>query len=84
MSSARGKRPREAGQLLAKPRKRVRTGNDVPTASVLPDRLNWKTVPLPDRLEDAEGFFGLEEIDGVDVIRNDASGEVQYRVCPRL
>ena len=44
------------------------------------DQLLWKTVSLPDRFEDAEGFFGLEEIDNVDVVRDTANGEVQYRV----
>ncbi|GMF67423.1 unnamed protein product [Aspergillus oryzae] len=28
------------------------------------NELNWKEVALPDRLEDAGGFFGLEEIEG--------------------
>lgn len=42
------------------------------------DELVWKEVPLPDRMDDYEGFFGLEEIDGVDVIRNGHSGKVQY------
>ncbi|EGW33318.1 uncharacterized protein SPAPADRAFT_50211 [Spathaspora passalidarum NRRL Y-27907] len=31
------------------------------------DDLKWKTVEIPDNLGDYEGFFGLEEIDGVDV-----------------
>lgn len=44
------------------------------------DELNWKEVPMPDRLEDAGGFFGLEEIDGVDVIRPNGNGEAQFRV----
>lgn len=44
------------------------------------DDLNWKAVPLPDRLEDAGGFFGLEEIDGVDIVRPDGRGEIQFKV----
>ncbi len=47
---------------------------------VVPNSLNWKAVPLPDHLDDAEGFFGLEEIDGVDVTRDEKSGEVQFMV----
>ncbi|KAJ5105724.1 ATP-dependent RNA helicase mak5 [Penicillium alfredii] len=43
------------------------------------DDLNWKEVALPDRLEDAGGFFGLEEIDGVDIVRQ-GSGEVRFKV----
>jgi ATP-dependent RNA helicase DDX24/MAK5 len=42
--------------------------------------LNWKEVAMPDRMEDAGGFFGLEEIDGVDVIRSQGSGEVRFKV----
>ena len=48
--------------------------------SVLLDQLLWKKVSLPDRFEDAEGFFGLEEIDDVDVVRDTANRKVQYRV----
>ncbi|KAK6465093.1 P-loop containing nucleoside triphosphate hydrolase protein [Scheffersomyces coipomensis] len=31
------------------------------------DQLKWKTVDIPDNLDDYHGFMGLEEIDGVDV-----------------
>lgn len=37
------------------------------------DALTWKTVTLPDRLEDAEGFYLLEEIDDVEVIRDEGN-----------
>lgn len=30
-------------------------------------QLNWKPVDIPDTLDDFEGFYGLEEIDNVDV-----------------
>ncbi|CEO60533.1 hypothetical protein PMG11_05158 [Penicillium brasilianum] len=43
------------------------------------DDLNWTEVALPDRLEDATGFLGLEEIDGVDIIRSSGGGEVQFK-----
>ncbi|KAK4634938.1 ATP-dependent RNA helicase MAK5 [Fulvia fulva] len=39
--------------------------------------LSWNEVSLPDRMEDFEGFFGLEEIDDVDVIR-DESGTIAF------
>lgn len=32
--------------------------------------LAWKAVDLPEMFNDAEGFFGLEEISGVDIVRN--------------
>ena len=53
------------------------------------EELRWSAVPLPDRFEDAEGFFGLEEIEGVEVIRvgtggggeaGREGGKVQYKV----
>lgn len=43
------------------------------------DALRWKTVALPKRLEDAEGFYGLEEIDDVDVVRGEANNHVMFR-----
>ncbi|KIX92640.1 uncharacterized protein Z520_11669 [Fonsecaea multimorphosa CBS 102226] len=43
------------------------------------DSLKWKTVPLPKRLEDAEGFFGLEEIEDVDVVRDETTHHVMFR-----
>ena len=44
------------------------------------DELNWQEVALPDRLEDAGGFLGLEEIDGVDIVRQQGNGQVQFKV----
>ena len=45
------------------------------------DDLAWKPVALPDTLDDAEGFFGLEEADDVEIMRGGRSGEeLQYRV----
>jgi|SRR5579862_7446359 len=44
--------------------------------------LDWKKVPMPDRLDDVEGFFGLEEVEGVEVARKH-DGRVEYLVCFR-
>ena len=35
------------------------------------DDLAWKEVSMPDRLDDVEGFFGLEEVGDVEVVRED-------------
>ncbi|KIW73479.1 hypothetical protein PV04_01593 [Phialophora macrospora] len=43
------------------------------------DALQWRTVALPKRLEDAEGFYGLEEIDDVDVVRDESNNHVMFR-----
>ena len=37
--------------------------------SVGVDSLSWNDVQVPDLLNDAEGFFGLQEIEDVEVIR---------------
>lgn len=42
------------------------------------DDLAWTEVEMPDRLDDFEGFYGLEEIDDVDVVKQD-NGIVSYR-----
>ena len=54
-------------------------GSKSSTATAL-HALNWKVVSLPDRLEDAEGFFGLEEIEDVEVVRDAQSGKIEFRV----
>lgn len=41
--------------------------------------LGWKTVGMPDRLEDTEGFYGLEEIDDVDVVRDPTTGNISFQ-----
>mmetsp|Transcript_5040 Transcript_5040/g.5595 ORF Transcript_5040/g.5595 Transcript_5040/m.5595 type:complete len:789 (-) Transcript_5040:5-2371(-) len=42
------------------------------------DNLNWKAVDIPDNLDDYQGFYGLEEIDGVDV--KVSGGNVEFVV----
>jgi ATP-dependent RNA helicase DDX24/MAK5 len=48
---------------------------------VRPDELQWKEVTLPDRLEDFEGFFGLEEIDDVVVEKDGVTGNVSFKTA---
>lgn len=86
------KRGNADGLALLRPNKRPKRGKRLKNtinldvadkeqgAGVPPEHLNWRKVSLPDRLEDGEGFFGLEEIEGVDVIRNEEFGDVEYRV----
>ncbi|KXL43058.1 hypothetical protein M433DRAFT_74642 [Acidomyces richmondensis BFW] len=42
------------------------------------DDLCWKEVSMPDRLDDYEGFFGLQEVENVDVIKDASSGQVSF------
>ncbi|KAK8029734.1 hypothetical protein PG993_011025 [Apiospora rasikravindrae] len=44
------------------------------------DALKWKATELPDMLNDAEGFFGLEEIDDVEVIKR-PDNSVEFRTA---
>lgn len=44
------------------------------------ETLPWTQVPIPDRFEDAEGFFGLEEIEDVEIVRDEKLGRLEYRV----
>ncbi|KAF1807972.1 DEAD-domain-containing protein [Eremomyces bilateralis CBS 781.70] len=43
------------------------------------DQLKWKEVELPDRLDDYEGFFGLEEVDDVEIVRDAAASTLTYK-----
>ena len=42
--------------------------------------LPWNEVVFPERFDDAEGFFGLEEISDVEIVRDKKLGKVEYRV----
>lgn len=61
-------------------RKRARaSGNEVAHHTSI-DKLVWQEVSMPDRLDDVEGFMGMEEVEGVDVLRTDDGGLV-YKAC---
>lgn len=77
------KRPQKS--VFQKPRKRQRIGEaakptDAKLGTVSPDSLPWNEVTLPDRLDDAEGFFGLEEVEDVEVLKDSISGKAEFRV----
>lgn len=73
---------------VPKPRKRQRADisdrgskQQIAKANVVSlDALPWAEVSLPDRFDDAEGFFGLEEIEDVEVLRDTNLGKLEYRV----
>ncbi|KAL2126495.1 hypothetical protein VTI74DRAFT_818 [Chaetomium olivicolor] len=62
-SEGQGKRPKApwAGS------KRQKTNAGKRVTSV--DSLAWKSVDVPEMFDDAEGFYGLEEVEGVDIVR---------------
>ncbi|KAK2777562.1 ATP-dependent RNA helicase [Emmonsiellopsis sp. PD_33] len=75
------KREREARDpsLKSKKRQRVEVADGGIEQAIGVEDLDWKEVALPDRLDDAEGFFGLEEIEGVDIVRPTGKGEVKFK-----
>ncbi|PGH07790.1 ATP-dependent RNA helicase MAK5 [Helicocarpus griseus UAMH5409] len=76
------KRDRDSRDPSAKSKKRQRVqvpGDDAEIIGI--DQLDWSQVALPDRLDDAEGFYGLEEIEGVDVVRPAGNGEVKFKAA---
>ncbi|KAI0483812.1 ATP-dependent RNA helicase MAK5 [Xylaria cf. heliscus] len=65
--------------LSAKRTKRTKTASNPQKSkkrskrSVGLDSLPWSKAKLPDMFNDAEGFYGLEEVDGVEVVRGDGN-----------
>ena len=52
------------------------------TQSASLDALPWQEVVFPENgFDNAEGFFGLEELSDVDIIRDPTIGKVEFRVC---
>lgn len=85
MAPIEKKRNRDLASFKAKKRQRVDYGNGdsqegSKAGAVGPDKLPWNEVAV-DRLEDAEGFFGLEELSDVDIVRDPTLGKVEYKVC---
>ncbi|KAL4813575.1 ATP-dependent RNA helicase mak5 [Aspergillus spinulosporus] len=84
------KRQRDQKGPVLHVKKRKRTGkpNNVaekepePEVVVGVDDLDWKEVALPDRLDNFEGFFGLEEIEGVDIVRPQGNGQLRFKSAP--
>lgn len=88
MAAEKTKRPLPAKVVAMKARKRQKLDNGpaknrelptkvAPKAKVRLDDLVWKEVAMPDRLEDVEGFFGLEEIDDVEIVR-ESNGKISF------
>lgn len=86
MAPIEKKRHRDLALFKAKKRQRIdferkdSQGPEGGAVAVGVDKLPWNQVAI-DRLEDAEGFFGLEELSDVDVVRDPTLGKVEYKVC---
>src|SRR4051794_16459048 len=67
---------RKTGQLPGKPKpKNTKRPVDV-------NALAWRNVEVPEMFDDAEGFFGLEEVEGVDVVRDGATVRFVRKLVP--
>jgi ATP-dependent RNA helicase DDX24/MAK5 len=73
MAPEQKKRARPAPKSSQGAKKRQKIGpakiGNVEKRPVALDALPWNEVEMPDMFEDAEGFFGLEEVEGVEVVR---------------
>jgi len=84
MAPEQKKRARPVPKASQRSKKRQKIGlvkgssATVEKRTVALDTLPWNEVEMPDMFEDAEGFFGLEEVEGVEVIRE--GGTVKF-VC---
>ncbi|ESZ95661.1 hypothetical protein SBOR_3962 [Sclerotinia borealis F-4128] len=51
-------------------KKQKKAAAAAPKKQVAVDSLPWNEVTMPDMFEDAEGFYGLEEVEDVEIIRD--------------
>ncbi|KAI0581670.1 SrmB, Superfamily II DNA and RNA helicase [Pyrenophora tritici-repentis] len=79
------KRPHAApkkGALKAQKRQKVedfpKPLPSKPKRKVQLNELGWKTVEMPDRLDDTEGFYGLEEIEDVMIVKDPTTGNLTF------
>jgi hypothetical protein len=76
-SASRKRRKLEAGTKNST-KTNPQTGTSPTTLSA--DELPWREITPPKWLDDAEGFFGLEEIDDVDVVLDAKGKQTCFRV----
>ncbi|KAI1440635.1 DEAD-domain-containing protein [Annulohypoxylon stygium] len=74
----------QTGNALAN--KKAKARNPTPKSTRKPkarkstsvDSLQWRKAKLPDMFDDAEGFYGLEEVDDVEIIRH-SNNTIEFR-----
>ncbi len=77
---ANSSRKRRKLETASSKLKNIKPSFNTSPATVLANELAWREVTPPERLDDAEGFFGLEEIDDVEVIRDTSGNQTHFRV----
>ena len=79
MALVAGPEPQAQEQILK--RKRAKAGRHLKgNRNLSNEQLPWKEVPFPERFDDAEGFFGLEEISDVELERDESWRQVKYKL----
>jgi len=87
MASGQKKRPRPVPTSSQRSKKRQRIEGapssviDVKKVPVALDALPWNEVEMPELFDDAEGFFGLEEVEDVEVVHK--GNKIQFVFIPR-
>jgi ATP-dependent RNA helicase DDX24/MAK5 len=78
MAPEQKKRPRPVpnARQRSKKRQKIEPVKNGDKRRVAVDALPWNEVQMPEMFDDAEGFYGLEEVDGVEIIRD--GGTVQF------
>ena len=76
--AAPGKRKRQHLSVNGAPAAKKPRSEHERGPAVRADALPWKTVDLPGRLDDAEGFYMLEEIDDVEIVR-DGQNRIMFK-----
>ncbi|KAL8965702.1 MAG: hypothetical protein Q9183_003727, partial [Haloplaca sp. 2 TL-2023] len=71
-SETRARKRRKADSGIPE---QLATSRKVTAVNALP----WSQAILPDTLDDAEGFFGLEEVSDVEIVRDEEHGRVEFR-----
>ena len=71
------KKRKPSGAPTGRPKRRkMHSGDAKEKRPVSVDALAWKTVDVPEMFDDAEGFYGLEVVEGVDIVKD--GGAVQF------
>ncbi|KAK5162878.1 ATP-dependent RNA helicase [Saxophila tyrrhenica] len=92
MAATSNKRPLPSKVASMKDRKRRKLDGNAGSAKdssktikskVPANLLSWKSVSMPDHMDDYEGFFGLEEVDDVDVVRDEGTGQISFNAKPK-
>lgn len=81
MGPEQKKRSRPVSNASKKSKKRqkiepVKNGKPLEKRIVAVDALPWNEVQMPEMFDDAEGFYGLEEVEGVEIVRE--GGALQF------